>query len=654
MLTTVSSYHFSKKAVWAISTLLLAMITINVFLASPKAHAFSPNYNSSNLIDNPTLIDTSTMTPQAIQSLLSNVGSGISNLTDIEACDSNMTAWYTHCGQTVSAAQIIYDASQAYGINPRAVLATMQKEELLVTDPAPSSSQINYAMGFGCPNTCDSAYAGFFTQIDWGTYTLRYNYEGAMRHANWLLFHPASNYPCATGHDVNPNNNVYSTGLYPGNTVTFYNPGGSARTITIANAATASLYCYTPFVGPYSDTGYSGSYNFVYYYQLWFGSTQTSTPYAWHLDKQSAYTDSGLTQPYSDSTVSVVPSGKAYLQVSARNNGYQTWQQSVVKLGTTSPQDRSSIFSDNTWASGSRILMQQTSIIPGETATFNFSITAPASAGSYKECFNVLAENITWMNDPGLCYNIDVVAPQSPFNSSNTGLSSGQSINVNQPLVSPDAHSVFIPQGDGNVVLYGDFSPKWWSGSFSKSASKLTMQTDGNLVLYASDGTPLWNTQTDGNPGAHLVLQTDGNAVVYSSSNAALWATSFYSSSAVHLPNYLNTVNHYLQNAVLYPGQQLRTASGSYHLVLQTDGNLVLYSSSHALWATGTDGKAAGRLAMQSDGNLVLYDVNNKPLWYSGTAGMGPSTLVMQDDGNLVVYTAAGKPTWNTQTNGKS
>ncbi|GGN60141.1 hypothetical protein GCM10010112_16070 [Actinoplanes lobatus] len=39
-----------------------------------------------------------------------------------------------------------------------------------------------------------------------------------------------------------------------------------------------------------------------------------------------------------------------------------------------------------------------------------------------------------------------------------------------------------------------------------------------------------------------------------------------------------------------------------------------------------------------------------RPLWASGTNGRGPGELVMQNDGNLVLY-AAGGPTWSSRTN---
>ncbi|HEY1645342.1 MAG TPA: hypothetical protein VGF75_03060, partial [Candidatus Saccharimonadales bacterium] len=190
----------------AFGMLLLAVVTALVLLPAKPAFAFSPNYNPSNLIDNPTFTDSSTMSALDIQAFLNNIGSGLANYSDVEACDSTIAPYYTHCGQTISAAQIIYDASQAYGINPRVILATLEKEQSLITDPTPTQSQINCAMGY---NSC-SGYVGFFTQVDNGAWLLMYLYEGAFQTTTWLSWSPGANYPCANA------SSFYSAGLYPG------------------------------------------------------------------------------------------------------------------------------------------------------------------------------------------------------------------------------------------------------------------------------------------------------------------------------------------------------------------------------------------------------------------------------------------------------
>jgi hypothetical protein len=53
--------------------------------------------------------------------------------------------------------------------------------------------------------------------------------------------------------------------------------------------------------------------------------------------------------------------------------------------------------------------------------------------------------------------------------------------------------------------------------------------------------------------------------------------------------------------------------------VIQSDGNLVVYSASGHIWASGTGHGAPGHLVVQDDGNLVFYSKNNQPTWNSGT-----------------------------------
>ena len=98
----------------------------------------------------------------------------------------------------------------------------------------------------------------------------------------------------------------------------------------------------------------------------------------------------------------------------------------------------------------------------------------------------------------------------------------------------------------------------------------------------------------------------------------------------------------------LQAGQKLISAGGQYTLVMQTDGNLVIYGNGCVIWASNTTGTGSHNyLAMQGDGNLVVYTSGGKPVWASHTAGTGGGNfLAMQVDGNLVVYTSASKPVW--------
>ena len=60
---------------------------------------------------------------------------------------------------------------------------------------------------------------------------------------------------------------------------------------------------------------------------------------------------------------------------------------------------------------------------------------------------------------------------------------------------------------------------------------------------------------------------------------------------------------------------------GGQYAVLQSDGNLVVYSSTGtAIWASNTVGSGADRLVAQSDGNLVLYSPT-RAVWATNTVG---------------------------------
>jgi hypothetical protein len=56
---------------------------------------------------------------------------------------------------------------------------------------------------------------------------------------------------------------------------------------------------------------------------------------------------------------------------------------------------------------------------------------------------------------------------------------------------------------------------------------------------------------------------------------------------------------------------------------------------------------------MQGDGNLVMYNAADRPVWASNTAGHYDAFLVVQNDGNVVIYDG-GRPIWATGTAGRT
>jgi hypothetical protein len=105
--------------------------------------------------------------------------------------------------------------------------------------------------------------------------------------------------------------------------------------------------------------------------------------------------------------------------------------------------------------------------------------------------------------------------------------------------------------------------------------------------------------------------------------------------------------------------QTIVSNNGEYTLVMQTDGNLVLYSgwpsTPSPVWASNTEWLQPGlrptHAVMQNDGNFVLYNASGVPAFATATDNHPGSYIVLQDDRNLVVYDPNAMPLWATGTN---
>lgn len=180
----------------------------------------------------------------------------------------------------VSAAQIIYDAAQTYHINPKVLLVMLRKESLnLFSDSWPMKSQYKYAMGYACPDSgpnysanCQSSKAGFYKQMTYAAWQLRYYYD----------------------HMGSYN---YTPGQW--NTIQYSpDPNCGTKDVYIQNYATASLYIYTPYtpndasLNAYPGQAPCGSYgnrNFWFFWQEWFGPTLTNSNFVRSVNDSTVY-----------------------------------------------------------------------------------------------------------------------------------------------------------------------------------------------------------------------------------------------------------------------------------------------------------------------------------------------------------------------------
>lgn len=79
-------------------------------------------------------------------------------------------------------------------------------------------------------------------------------------------------------------------------------------------------------------------------------------------------------------------------------------------------------------------------------------------------------------------------------------------------------------RSDGNLVIYDEKGRVRWAANTSGSNNRVVFQADGNLVVYSRSNQTLWSSDTAGNDGARLVLQGDGNVVI-SQGSTGLWSS---------------------------------------------------------------------------------------------------------------------------------
>jgi len=206
---------------------VISSFLIAVFLFPQIVFAYS--FNKNRIISDDDLIGYDSMSFSRIQEFLQQKGSYLAHY------NVNLN------GEIRSAASIIFSVANEFRINPKFILATLQKEQSLITLANPSTERLDWAMGFGLCDGCSKSdpalqkYKGFYNQV--------YNAAKRIR------------------------SDAYLGGLEKGGTtISGWAPGIPKQvdneTVIPENNATAVLYTYTPHI--------SGNYNFWKIWSNWF------------------------------------------------------------------------------------------------------------------------------------------------------------------------------------------------------------------------------------------------------------------------------------------------------------------------------------------------------------------------------------------------
>lgn len=214
---------------------------------------------------------------------------------------------------------------------------------------------------------------------------------------------------------------------------------------------------------------------------------------------------------------------------------------------------------------------------------------------------------------------------------------SGRNLRSGNHISSGNGTYRLIMQVDGNLVLYNyvEGRPLWASNTFG-TGNWATMSNDGNMAVYSSANVLKWSSKTSGRPTSYASIQDDGNMVIYTPYTKA-WSTKTSAASYQISESGSGIIP---SGKLMYAGDSVWSGNRTYALIMQTDGNLVLYNAAKGipLWASNTFGQG-NWAAMQTDGNLVVYSSSHAPLYATGTQLKPSSIGAVQDNGNFVIYT---------------
>ncbi len=100
------------------------------------------------------------------------------------------------------------------------------------------------------------------------------------------------------------------------------------------------------------------------------------------------------------STVELKAQESATVTVNVKNIGDTVWANGgagAVKIGTSSPYDRTSNFYHSSWLSKNRVTSAGMAIQPGSSGDFTFTVQAPKKTGTFREEFSLVAEGTAWI-----------------------------------------------------------------------------------------------------------------------------------------------------------------------------------------------------------------------------------------------------------------
>ena len=217
-----------RKTAAGLCLVLAFFQPFSVLPAIAQSVTLDPSFDPNRILEDEDIFDVNGMSYDRLVAFLRSKGT----LADYRTPDID--------GIPKTCAEIIWRVATSYKINPKYLLALIQKEQSLVEDPSPTQRQFDWAAGYGVCDTCskdDPAiqdFKGFAAQLEWA----------AKQHREKYLLQILGN-------------GQTKAGKAPGKQITI-----DGQTVTPVNNATAMLYSYTPHL--------NGNLNLWRIWRRWF------------------------------------------------------------------------------------------------------------------------------------------------------------------------------------------------------------------------------------------------------------------------------------------------------------------------------------------------------------------------------------------------
>lgn len=180
----------------------------------------------------------------------------------------------------------------------------------------------------------------------------------------------------------------------------------------------------------------------------------------------------------------VEPGGTGRMAFVLKNIGRSTWTRSTVFLGTKG--DAPFTYGDAGWGTNrNRLVMEEDSVAPGETARFTGSITVPAStAANHRKQYMVpVVEGKEWFGEEiGIYADVFVGdAEHLPYDAADYGAEWVSQTNVSEPLASGDTATVTMTWRNTGTAV-------WFKKGQSPVALRATHPRDRTSQFVDPDG----------------------------------------------------------------------------------------------------------------------------------------------------------------------